>query len=165
MSALYQPLPVQVRSIGEHVVFSVGSSSWTLHYETALLLSWWMRARAKEAKRFAGDLSRLIAVKGVMHDAERGINAGQPFTPGKVYPVNRDVLPRERIRVRAESAQVVLQFANTTMHLPYEAALTIGQWVRLGAKESKARAGDLARHWSAIGAAHDATYGQGVTRG
>lgn len=47
-----------VNSEGELVVISVGNSDLKIHYETALLLSQWIRQKAKEAKRTAGDTSR-----------------------------------------------------------------------------------------------------------
>lgn len=47
-----------VASEGENVVLTIGNSQIRFHYETALKLSQWLRIRAKEAKRKAGDNSR-----------------------------------------------------------------------------------------------------------
>lgn len=148
---LLQRMQVVVQSKGEHVILVMGSSSWTLHYETAFALSWQMRAAARVAKRLAGDLSRYTRVLGTLHDAEKGPDAGQPFTPGKVYPVNRDVLKLARIGVHHEGQLVAVKLGGATAKIPYQAAQVIGQWLRLRAKEAKRRAGD-ARHWSRIAA-------------
>lgn len=59
-----------VNSEGELVVISIGNSDLKLHYETALLLSQWVRHKAKEAKRRAGDNSRHWSVVGTLTDAQ-----------------------------------------------------------------------------------------------
>lgn len=56
--SLLTPQQVSVGSDGELVTITVGNSTLTMHYEQALKLSQWMRVRAKEAKRLAGDASR-----------------------------------------------------------------------------------------------------------
>ena len=59
---------IEVRSEGELVVLSLGNVELKLPYETALLLSQWIRVRAKEAKRRAGDVSRHWSVIGTLTD-------------------------------------------------------------------------------------------------
>ncbi len=59
-----------VNSEGELVVITVGNADLKLHYETALLLSQWIRLKAKEAKRRAGDTSRHWSVIGTLTDAK-----------------------------------------------------------------------------------------------
>ena len=49
---------IAVSSEGENVVLQIGNTEIRFHYETALKLSQWLRVRAKEAKRRAGDMSR-----------------------------------------------------------------------------------------------------------
>lgn len=51
------------------VVMRLGNVEVKLPYETAFQLSQWLRVRAKEAKRFAGDTSRHWSVIGVITDA------------------------------------------------------------------------------------------------
>jgi hypothetical protein len=63
---------IAVMSEGELVVMQLGNVTVNLPYETALLLSQWLRVRAKEAKRRAGDVSRHWSVIGTLHDASRG---------------------------------------------------------------------------------------------
>lgn len=46
---------------------------------------------------------------------------------------------------------VAIQIGNSTLRLHYTDALQLSQWIRIRAKESKRRAGDESRHWSAIG--------------
>lgn len=87
-----------------------------------------------------------------MHDAERGPDADQPFTPGKVYPVARERLKLAQVGARCEGTLVAVRFGSAEAKLPYQAAFTISQWIRMRAKDSKRRACDLARHWSSISA-------------
>jgi hypothetical protein len=61
-----------VSSEGALVVMTLGNVDVKMPYETALLLSQWLRIRAKEAKRTAGDASRHWSVIGTMHDAQHG---------------------------------------------------------------------------------------------
>ena len=63
---------IRIESEGELVVVNIGNSVFKLHYEDALLLSQWLRVRAKDAKRVAGDNSRHWSVIGTLHDANYG---------------------------------------------------------------------------------------------
>ena len=63
---------IAVAAEGDLVVLSLGNVELKLPYETALLLSQWLRVRAKEAKRTAGDTSRHWSAVGVLTDATRG---------------------------------------------------------------------------------------------
>lgn len=63
---------IAVEAEGDLVVMYLGNVTVKLPYETALLLSQWLRLRAKECKSFVGDESRHWSVIGVMHDAEYG---------------------------------------------------------------------------------------------
>ena len=49
---------VSVGCAGEMVTITVGNSTLTLHYADALKLSQFVRVRAKQAKKWAGDQSR-----------------------------------------------------------------------------------------------------------
>ena len=72
---------------------------------------------------------------------------------------NRELLRRERIAVAAEGDLVVLNLGNVEIKMPYETAFQLSQWLRVRAKEAKRTAGDLSRHWSAVGVLTDATRG------
>ncbi len=63
---------IAVSSENELVVIELGNVTVKLPYETALLLSQWIRVRAKEAKRRAGDESRHWSSIGILHDANYG---------------------------------------------------------------------------------------------
>lgn len=63
---------IAVESEADMVVMHLGNTTVKLPYETALLLSQWLRVRAKEAKRFAGDTSHHWSIVGTLHDANRG---------------------------------------------------------------------------------------------
>lgn len=66
---LMQQHRIAVESEGDLVVMHLGNVEVKLPYETALLLSQWLRVRAKEAKRLAGDTSRHWNVIGTLRDA------------------------------------------------------------------------------------------------
>lgn len=53
---------LEVSSDGELVVITIGNSELKMHYEDALKISQWIRLRAKDAKRRAGDMSRTWSV-------------------------------------------------------------------------------------------------------
>lgn len=59
---------IRVFSRGENVVMAVGNSELEMHYEEALKVSTFLRVRAKEAKRLAGDNSRHWSVIGIVED-------------------------------------------------------------------------------------------------
>lgn len=65
-SALLQQQRIQVRAVGETVELQIGNAVIGLPYETALQLSQWLRVRAKEAKRLAGDQSRHWSVVALL---------------------------------------------------------------------------------------------------
>lgn len=60
---------IAVISEGDLVVMTLGNVEVKLPYETALQLSQWLRVRAKEAKRRAGDTSRHWSVIASLMDA------------------------------------------------------------------------------------------------
>ena len=55
---LVKPERFEVKAEGDRVVIDMGSSRLTMSYEDALVFAQWVRVRAKEAKRNAGDMSR-----------------------------------------------------------------------------------------------------------
>lgn len=147
MSVL-QRMPVDVRADGEHVLVTFGNASWRFGFETAFMLSWEMRKVAKACKRAAGDTSHHYRLLGTLRDANA--KEQRPLTPGKVFPVNRPVLGMDRVSVQAHGTLVHVKFGADRADIPYKAAQVIGQWIRVRAKEAKARAGDGKRHWSKI---------------
>lgn len=62
---------IEITSEGELVVMKFGNVEIKVPYETALLLSQWIRVRAKEAKRLAGDTSRHWSLVGTLTDANQ----------------------------------------------------------------------------------------------
>lgn len=56
---------------GQTVVLKFGNTEIKLDYTSALQVSQWMRIRAKEAKRNAGDTSRHWSAIGILSDATR----------------------------------------------------------------------------------------------
>lgn len=69
-SALMSKMQVQVGAEGDLVTLQIGNVSMKMSYEAALQLSQWLRVRAKQAKRAAGDQSRhwsAIAVLDGLH--------------------------------------------------------------------------------------------------
>lgn len=66
-------------------------------------------------------------------------------------PVNSTLLSRQRISVQIEGDLVVLLIGNATIRMPYETALQLSQFLRVRAKQAKRAAGDVSRHWSAVG--------------
>jgi len=62
-----------------------------------------------------------------------------------------NLLSKQRIAVDIEGELVKLSIGNTDIKMPYEAALQLSQWLRVRGKEAKRNAGDMSRHWSAIG--------------
>lgn len=158
---MYAPLLVEVKSVGEDVLLVIGSWNRRLHFETAVLLATWMDECAREAKQWSGNARKYLRAVGTLHDASdhRWLNAGQPFDPNKLYPVNRDLLKKEQIAVRQEGATVVMTAGTAEATIPYQAALQISQWLRLKAKESQTRAGDKTRHWSEIVTENAARHG------
>lgn len=55
---LVKPERFEVKAEGDRVVIDMGSTKLTMSYADALTFSQWIRVRAKEAKRNAGDQSR-----------------------------------------------------------------------------------------------------------
>lgn len=155
---------IEVASVRDRVNLEIGNWRRSMDYEVALLLSWWMQKHAREARKWAGHLGFALRASGTLHDASNP-DAGQPFNPLGVREVNANLLKLHQVNVRRDGQNVCVAFAADEVSLPYKTALTIAQWLRMRAKESKRRAGDLSRHWSVIGLTHDAHVGPQVTRG
>jgi hypothetical protein len=65
------------------------------------------------------------------------------------------LMQKERISVESDGPNVVMNFGNVEVVLPYETALLVSQWIRMRAKEAKRFAGDEGRHWSVLGVLSD----------
>lgn len=65
--------------------------------------------------------------------------------------VNSPLLSRQRISVDARGELVRLSIGNADIDMPYETAIQLSQWLRVRGKQAKKAAGDMSRHWSAIG--------------
>ena len=158
-------MKVEVSGAGEVVSVVFGNFVTKMHYETAFRMSDLMQQRAHEAKKAKGHKGRTFLVTGTLHDASHklGPDAGQPFDPGRVYPVNRDLTAMQKLSAHVEpgSWNVVLSIGRAEMKMHYMAALQISQLVRLRAKDCKRRAGDLSRHWSEVNHAYERKYGAG----
>ena len=63
---------IKIHSEGDLVVLNLGNVQFRMPYDDALLLSQFIRVRAKEAKRRAGDRSRHWSIIGTLHDANYG---------------------------------------------------------------------------------------------
>jgi hypothetical protein len=63
----------------------------------------------------------------------------------------RELLTREKIVIETDGELVNVFIRNSKLSLNYEAALWLGQKLRVHAKEAKRNAGDVSRHWSAMG--------------
>lgn len=142
MSALLQQTSIEVAAVGELVVLSLGNLAYSMEFDLALQVAADMTAAARDVKKSTGDKSRRYRVAGSMHDA----------TPDKqVLTRFHTKLPeriaRKDIGVRLKGAMVVLRLYKTEADIPYEAALSISQWLRVRAKEARNEAGEEA-HWS-----------------
>lgn len=67
----------------------------------------------------------------------------------------RDLLKRQRIAVECEGELVKFHVGNATLTMDYETAIQVSQWLRFRGKEAKRNAGDVSRHWSALGILDD----------
>ena len=65
-SALMQQMRLGVEAEGALVKLTVGNSTITMGYETALQLSQWLRVRGKQAKKNAGDVSQHWSAVGIL---------------------------------------------------------------------------------------------------
>lgn len=57
---------ITIKSEADLVVMHFGNVTVKVPYETAFTLSQWIRMRAKEAKKFAGDTKRHWSIIGIL---------------------------------------------------------------------------------------------------
>ena len=63
---------IHIEAEADMVIMRLGNVEYRMPYDDALLLSQWVRVRAKQAKRFAGDRGTHWSVVGTLHDANYG---------------------------------------------------------------------------------------------
>lgn len=61
------------------------------------------------------------------------------------------LLAEYRIAVSQDGAMVRLEIGKVTVHLPYDVALQLSQWLRVHGRQAKRFAGDDARIISVVG--------------
>lgn len=69
--------------------------------------------------------------------------------------VKPPILTQQQVRVESRGDLVMIHIGNSTLTMGYEDALKLSNWIRVRAKESKRRVGDVSRHWSVIGVLDD----------
>lgn len=65
---LLKPERIAVSSEGDLVVLNIAGAEIKMPYTTAFQLSQWLRLRAKEAKRRAGDTAHHWSAMGILQD-------------------------------------------------------------------------------------------------
>lgn len=134
---------VDVSCRGELVILAIGNIVHSVEFDMALRMSAAMLASARIAKAAAGDLARKRRCGGTLTDASAEKSPPPRF--GQELPARLkgfDVYPSGTI--------VNLQLGSNVFGIPYDAALTISQWLRLRGKEARNTAGERG-HWSVIG--------------
>lgn len=160
ITAPLRPMVMSVTTAGDQVVARFGNVEVKTTYEDALLISHWLRLRAREANGWRG-LGRLSVV-GTLHDSASSDK--RPKDTGIARARHIALIPKSSWHISSEPGFVVCKFGSSTMRLMPGDALTLAQWLRANAKEAKRLAGDL-RHWSDFPAAHEKQNGPNVTRG
>ena len=61
------------------------------------------------------------------------------------------LLHAAKLEVADRGDKVYLTIGNSVKVMDYQTALQLSQWLRMHAKKAKKTAGDMSRHWSAIG--------------
>lgn len=69
--------------------------------------------------------------------------------------VKPPILTPQQVAVESRGELVMIHIGNSTLTMGYEDAIQLSNWIRVRAKESKHRAGDVSRHWSVIGILQD----------
>lgn len=139
---------VAVEARGETVVLRVGNVDVPMHYEQALRLSAFMRAEARAIKRATGRAKTLRSL--AVPTVEQGRPQPLPYTPGTAIHAKEPQAVWHPGSVGSEGRLVHVQIGDYALHMHYENALKLSQWLRVRAKEAKHTAGDTARHWSQI---------------
>lgn len=137
---VFTPQLVSVTSRGALVILAIGNVVRSLEFDVALRVAEEMSQAAKLAKRKCGDASRRYRTAGTLHDATAEKEAVSRF--------NRSTPERlSEIEAYTDGFVVNLRVGRDILGIPYEAALTISQWIRLRAKEARNAVGETA-HWS-----------------
>ncbi len=79
---------------------------------------------------------------------------GAAFTVPNLI-VRPPLLTAETVKVSDEGELVAITVGNNTLRMSYADGLRLSQMLRVHAKRAKRRAGDVGRHWSAVGNLED----------
>ena len=144
MSSIAQAMAVEFATLGELVVISIGNVAFSVEFNVALRVSAEMLEAARTAKRAANDSNRRFRVAGHLQDVEAEKVALSRW--------NRAAPPRlktQDVSVRPVGTQVAWRLGKTVAEIPYEAALTFSQWLRIRGKEARNNAKESA-NWLEI---------------
>lgn len=148
VSPLLTKQGVEVSSRGELVVLQIGNVDLPMHYEHAFAVSKWIREEGQAIKRLTG-LAKTTRSLGVLEDASAKAKP-LPREAGAAIHVKPKLQDWQRSDVKSEGRLVAIKVGSKTIRLHYSNALKVAQWLRVRAKESRNRAGDV-RHWAEIG--------------
>lgn len=68
--SLIESLKMEVGHVGQMVYFEIGGHRLEMDYPSSIKLSMMLRTHGKQAKKFAGDISKTLIAEAVMTDAE-----------------------------------------------------------------------------------------------
>lgn len=154
MSALLREQRVELACKGELVVLKMGNVELSIEFPLALQIATVMKHEARMAKLYAGIQWRTTTALGTLHDA-----AAEKPKRKRFMEVLPERLNAKDVDIRAQGQMVMVRFGHIKAGLPFAAAETISQWIRLRGKEAKRNAGELA-HWSSIARATAVSHGE-----
>ncbi len=147
---------IEVRREHTTVVLQIGSGVLKLPYGVAIELAQWLRVRGKQAKRTVQDTAHWSAL-ALLDDLElpplhADATPGQQRLHRRLLSWARSMfgLKRRGVSVGVNGQLVALQVGNTTVQMPYEAALQVSQWLRIHGRTAKRIAGDPSQTWGVL---------------
>lgn len=147
MTNIAKPTEVKVSRDGELVLLNIGDIKFSIEFDLALRIS-----------------SALLVEGRIARKIQQGVNCfPRVRTSGLLVDLNAIKKRRSRfqklaerlkykdIEVKNAGANVSLRFAKIKMDLPWNAALSIAQWLRIHAKMARNESGSM-EQWSKIAA-------------
>lgn len=67
---MYQRINIKVSNVNDKVILDINGTALEMGYRDAFTISHWLRTNAKQAKRFAQDLSQIFTASAILEDAE-----------------------------------------------------------------------------------------------
>jgi hypothetical protein len=138
LTNLLEATTVQVTQYGELVELAIGPEKWSMPFDVALSLAHALLTEGRVARKAAGYKGTNLRSSGLFTAEDK-----PKFRQNRWQRIAAQ-LTKHRMHVQADGSNVDVTLGHSRYGVPFDAALTISQWLRIHGRAARNEAGEKA---------------------